>query len=963
VPYNDWLALLSPLRERGAGSLRSLERAMRERGANPHAVRNLVYRGVGTDRDRAALHGIIRDLYRQNALTAPPEPDAAPVESPELGLLGRSKRRAYRQFLAGIRAGRAPRIVVTGRAGVGKTLLIEHLERDVARLPQAPSVTRLLLGGEAGPALLTQGAESLRRLHAGLPYAVQAELQAEAAREVRANVRGVLLLRVTTGTLQGTAPREAGGGTVTLGAWAARHLFLSLPEGISALLALEDAADLPADWKGEVIPLKPPTAEEARRYLLARLPIAPHEADALLQAAGRNLDRLALLAAVRGLTHDADLQAVERVLADPDVNALLTALAAVLPEGETATSRAALEAALGRSLGALPAHARALLEEVSADAPRPVSRALLSRVRPHLDPLAVRAAHLRAAQSAQADLTASEHEAQRAAAAERAARHLVNADAWEELVRFMDGPGGRADVVASAWQRGRRVTRGGVRERLARVTVRYHASLGRYDHPDARDALSVLLESPHEDTRAWARVKLAESAVDRGAFDAAESQLASRDVRAAVGASRDADLRADAALVQAAVARWRGDLSGAHDACERALNAASGHAVGRARLWRGLIAKDRGDWHAALRDLSGVPDRDPLLRARARYQEGDLRLRLGQPVAAVAALQDAAATLAREGAPPEERARVEARLGTALRRLGRVGEAWARVSDAASLLHDLEPVVTARILSETVPVHLALGRWDAGLRAAMASLEWLARPSDRHAEAEYRARRARYRAGLAYLARGLGRAYLPPLPGATVDNADLQAARAFLTRTIELPAGDADRERTLRLDALLSRALAEPDAARARADVEAAVAETDLPYSEAQARASLAEALLRAGCRERALGEVNRAHALLRRVSATGDADPGLWATLLALEARATLPDEPQPSRTIEWLRATLRDPLLTPFREGVLHAAGTELEGLGERVAREVLRSVGIPEHLRELRPSDALRLMPDSS
>ena len=120
-------AHLPPTREEGQaggrgvrGSLRWLEAEMRARGANPAAVRNIVYRDVGTPRDKALLRGILTDLAREAGRpleaalsdTAPPAPLPA-----ELELLGRAKKRAYKQFLAGVRGGRSPRLIVTGRPG------------------------------------------------------------------------------------------------------------------------------------------------------------------------------------------------------------------------------------------------------------------------------------------------------------------------------------------------------------------------------------------------------------------------------------------------------------------------------------------------------------------------------------------------------------------------------------------------------------------------------------------------------------------------------------------------------------------------------------------------------------------------------------------------------------------------------------------------------------------------------
>lgn len=948
---------------------------MRARGASPHAVRNLVYRGVGAEGDRLALFSILRELHQEIGL-APPQ--AVHSQAPaELSLLGREKRRAYRQFLAGVRAGRAPRLIVTGRAGTGKTLLIEHLERELLRGDLVPGVTRLLLGDEAAPALIEHGAESLRGLHAGLPYSVQAELQAQGAREVCQKLQGVLLLRVVSGVLKGTPPRLPDGTQTTLPDWALRYLFQELPPGVAALLALQDADDLSGEHTAEVIVLKPPTTEESRRFLLSRAALAPQEADEVLRAAGRNLDRLALLAAVHGLkplpgkraaTEDAarDQQLAQRILADPDVLDLIVALCASLPDGETSVRRDVLEAALGRPLTRLPPHARALLEEINAQEPRPVSRALVPAVRDRLDETALRAAHERAAR---AYGEAARHDAgARRVLEARRLWHLTEAGAWNDVVAMATGAGSRGDLIAGVWPRVRRQLRGDARLTLAQTTVRHYASLGRYDHPDARDALSVLLEAPDALVRAWARLKLAESAVDRGAFDAAGAQLDTSDVQDALSCGGSeagaSELRADAALVRAAIARWRGDVSGAAGACDEALAAAPAASLDRVRLWRGLIAKDRGDWNEALRDLSAVSQgegsghtSDPLLRARARYQEGDLRLRLGQPVTAEAALSQALAALTREGAPADERARVQARLGTALRRLGRVGEARAHLSEAAGLLPDLEPVVTARVLSEAVPVDLALNRPDAGLRGATAALAWLERPSERSAEAAYRARRARYRIALSYLTRGLGRPYLPPLPGARWDNADLQRARELLDNTLAVLGEGADRDWTLRFDAYLSRALAECDPGKAADDITRALELVDHPYAEAQVRAARAEVWLRAGNAERALGEVNRAHTLLRRVALGTEPDPGLWAALLALETRASLLDGAPAGPTLRWLREALREPLLTPFREGVLREAGEALEGLGLAASRELLREVGLPRYLDDLRPADALR------
>lgn len=240
-------------------------------------------------------------------------------------------------------------------------------------------------------------------------------------------------------------------------------------------------------------------------------------------------------------------------------------------------------------------------------------------------------------------------------------------------------------------------------------------------------------------------------------------------------------------------------------------------------------------------------------------------------------------------------------------------------------------MLRARLLSEGVPIRLALGQPDTALADAARALALLDRPGPRRAEAEYRTRRTHYRVALAYLTRGLGRPYLQPFAGARRDHPDLAHARA----------------------------LADPDPATALGDVTRALDMTDHPYAEAQARALLAETLLRAGQEGAALAQINRAYALVRRVQAglpgTSDADPGLSAQLLALEAQATILDG---EATLRWLRVALAEPTLAPFRPGVWREAGRVLE---ERHPHPemVLRALHPGWEAGTLRVRDALTLL----
>ncbi|MBB5233409.1 hypothetical protein [Deinococcus budaensis] len=944
------------------GSLRWLEAEMRARGANPASLRNIVYRGVGTAADKAALHAILAELAREAGRPlAGGGPARAPDPlPPELELLGRSKKRAYKQVLAGVRAGRAPRLIVTGRAGAGKTILLDHLERGLAGLEGAPRVRRLHLSGDA--------AEGLGLTRGGTSFAQQAQAQADAARAVWPALPGVLLARVTADLhFGGQPPRSAEGTPLSAAAWAAEHLLRRAPAGVAVLLALEDAAGVPQGL-AEVIELRPPTPLEARAYLMARLGVGREQADALVRETGRHLDRLALLGGSG--THGA---APERLLADPDVRRLAAALAALAPGGEDAVSGVALAAALGQPLAELPPHARALL---APQGPGWTPLPALSAASAHLPPAEQGAARRR--------LLAAPPDPDLAPARLAA---LAALGEWEALAAQVAARPDEARHLPPLWPQVRSGARGAAREALARAVAAHHAGRGEYDEPRARDALFTLLESPTPAVRGWARVKLAESSVDAGNFGAATAQLAHPDLGAApAGPPGDwspdwlpdrpphwtadwaAAAQADALLVQAALARWQGDLGAATRAVSDPRTAPGGP---RAHLWRGLIAKDAGDWEAAVRHLHLVPQTSPLLSARARYQEGDLRLRLGQPRAALAALEDAAARLEAAGGGAEERARALARAATALRRLGRPAEGRRLLRRALALLPDeadgaslweggrADAVLRARLLSEGVPLHLALGRPDEALADAARALHLLSRSGPRRPEAAYRTRRTGYRVALAYLTRGMGLPYLQPFAGPERDHPDLAHARALLDAELSRPAAASDREQLLKFDLYLSRALADPDPASAREFTARALAMADHPYAGAQAGALHAEALLRSGQSEAALAQINRAHALVRRMSSglpgLPDSDPGLTAQLLALEARATMAGG---EATLRWLRDALTDPALAPFRSGVWREAGRALEA-GHPHPEAALRALHPGWEAGRLRVRDALRLL----
>ncbi|THF88359.1 hypothetical protein E7T09_03905 [Deinococcus sp. KSM4-11] len=942
----DWKNVLADLRRRlpppasgrqQRGSLRWLEAEMKARGANPAALRNIVYRDIGTAADKTVLHQIFSDLALEvgSVLPGHDQPAAPPGLPDELHLLGRSKKRAYKQFLAGVRAGRAPRLIVTGRPGAGKTVLLDKVEE--ALVERGIPVTRLGLTGDASQLLPFDASP-------GASYAVQAQAQVDALRAVLPD-SGAVLVRVTDDlTFAGQPPRAPDGTQLSPAAWASTTLFACVRAGVSILLASESRRGL-ENTPVEVIDLRPPTTAEARVYLMGSLGVTQTEADVLVRETGRHLDRLALLVRLRSGDTDAG-----NLRSDPDTRRLVEAAAALdgvmLGEPDAPWPEPLLHAALGMGAQALPPHARALLRRTDdgGSLSTPVLRAAWATT----PRAATRAVYERIAAINDASLTRY-----RLAA-------LAQLSDWPALTTAIQDHPDDARYLPPLWPLIRRATSLTHRERLARAVVTHHAGRGEYSEPRLRDALFTLLESPRDPVRAWARVKLAESSLEGGGMESARRQLEHPDVSLMDAADPwSVAAQADALLVEAALARWQGDLAAATRAAADPRTAVGGP---RAQLWRGLIAKDAGRWDEAMRELRAVPASSPLLSARARYQEGDLRLRVGQPQAALDALLDAAARLVAAGGADEETARVLARSATALRRLGYPARAAGQLEQALALVpyeerRRADSISRARLLSEGLPILLALGRPDEALVQGMQALDLLGRSDARPAETRYRERRTRYRLALASLTRGLGVPYLQPLSGPTHDHPDLQHARHLLDELIGETTGSTDRESILTFDMHLSRALADPDARAALGSCDVALGLATHPYEEAQARAQRAETLLRQGQPGDALAEINRAHVLLRRVQGTdalAQPDPGLMAQLVALEARATISDG---LKTLSWVREMVQEPALQPFRAGIWRETALALEAACPE-ARQIVHAF-LPDQINgHLRPSDALRV-----
>lgn len=329
------------------------------------------------------------------------------------------------------------------------------------------------------------------------------------------------------------------------------------------------------------------------------------------------------------------------------------------------------------------------------------------------------------------------------------------------------------------------------REALAAALVRYRAVLGQYAHPEVEEALALLAQAEDPRLRASARIKAAEAKADAGLYKEAEALLPPEEEFPLL----DETARAEGLLVRAAVERWKGDYEKAARYAERAAElSVAPFLKDRVQLWRGLVAKDLGRYEEALTALAQV-GHDPLLLGRARYQMGDLLMRLGSPEAR-ARMEEGLKALEEAGAPQDEVARVRARYATLLRRLGLYPEAEAAIRRA--LEEALDPFTRARVESEAGILQAAQGRPLEALALLSRAEAYFRTTGERPKEARYRHLRTLFRLAAAYLLLETGTPYRPPLLGGLKAP---EAKRLLWDLLAKIPEEATDRYTALRLDA------------------------------------------------------------------------------------------------------------------------------------------------------------------
>lgn len=1037
------------------GSINWLRMQMALREANPNVVRNIIYRNKGKLADKRVLYNILNELWESAGRPPLQAPELAELhdergtEEEALRLLSPEKRRAYRAFVSAVRGGQHPKLLVVGRPGSGKTLLSDYIQQAVTLLGRTP--IRLELGGSDLGVSLGRLAQMLgvpaelfetRLIKIGLAsaFAVQADAQAEVARvildAVKAQEAPVVLLHISlTAVAQsdtlGMAPLRLNTPEVPRVS-AAEWLWQALLEPLSRLPKLSllvTMAELPrraAQQLGqfeEPFRLSPPSASEAKRFVRARLPhLSPPQQEAIVQRVGRSyedLRTLTLLAETREATpseegleaHLAQLSSLVETAGDKRLRNFLAVLAVLsLPEFPTLDGAilARLRPAPWQEINPLE---RAFLDAVPGerDSWRCFSRQLARMLRQRLsasDPALYQELHRQAAAAYQEAALAEP----RSEAAARHLHHLFEARDWAGLEQWLKERSIQQSLLQRLWQAAMAELSGAALEGLALQIASHYVRLGRFDHPDAALALTLLAAATDPTVRTWTQLKRAEGEVLKGRFEQAEALLS------AAPPSDDPLLRAEIALLNANIARWRGQLTQAAELIEQGARllpqipaastasprrfadtaspfgmnpqgnprrfadtvsprrftaAAKWLAEAKLAVWAGLVAKDRGDLEAALHEFGRVDPPDDLIRARVAFQKGDVLLRLGRFDGALGELNLAVALSSESEAPRHEQARYLARRATLQRRRAEFARAAddfgaaLAVLEAAAHLSPLELAFErAKVMDEQALYHLAVGRFDDAIGTLQHNLDTFERYQAEHqVNATFRRLRSRLYLALAYWCRGVGQPYHPPLLRGLEPLPDAPYIRHAQTLLAELQTRLQPSDPCLSPLGGLFWELASLLAATPEAAVLSAQEGLNLaryPYQRATAQTVLATALLRSGRRHEAGQALTAAKAAVAEAERPDEqSDSGLLAWLSALELRLALA-EGQFKAAVNTLLHSLEPGPLAPYHEALIRVFGEAVELLpnAELANEQLARLLPLPISPGSLRLPDELVL-----
>ncbi len=836
------------------GSINWLRKQMELKGANPNVVRNIIYRDKGKLVDKRALYETIKELWQKHSNQPLQVPELEVLFSTSLNteqeiahLLGREKRRAYSSFLSNMRANNYPKLLITGRPGSGKTLLLDYIQQALEMPPKAvEKVYRFEFSSDDLVASLSKIAFALgvsedhfesKLLKTGLSgaYAVQADAQADIARLILDAIKQqgqsmVVMIHISQGVSEIDHLANSALRLNTLDVPrvnAAEWLWISLIEPLSKLphlaLLVSTVGLTPRSLSQmgefeEIIKLSPPTTVEARRFVKLRLPkLGSHQQEAIVQRAGRSYEELrtlTLLAEIREASptarlednqeHVKQLSQLYKTAGDPHLRDFLSALAVLsLPEYPS-FSKHALQTIRQqlRPQDDINLIEQSFLDPIPGqeDMYRCFSRQLARQLRQDFEQEASEAyknLNLKAAAYYQKD-------ANKEPSTNKAARylyHLFEARDWITLEAWLRQWSIPQSLLRRLWQVAlEELTEGQIFEAIARQVASHFVRLGSFNHPDAIKAFEVLAESEDNDIRSWTLLKRAEGAVLKGQIEQAENLLKGWQ------GSEDAILEAEYKLIQASIARWRSQLQKAAELVKNEAkpllktisnNDTAGRLVhAKASVWAGLIAKDQGQLEEALEEFREGHSGDDLIEARLTFQIGDIQMKLGKFDQALTALDQAVSRSYRSEALIQEQTRYLARRGTLHRKQANFAEAHDDFQAALSVLQREDTSIKglerdfwlAKLKDEYALYLLAKADFDRAIFTLSENQAVFERyQRENKVDASYRLLRSSLRLALAYGCRATQQAFSRPLEK-TVDNAinpkDLRHAQQLVSNII-----------------------------------------------------------------------------------------------------------------------------------------------------------------------------------
>ncbi len=836
------------------GSINWLRHAMERRGANPNVVRNIIYRDKGRLHDKRELYLILEDLRSQLGLPGVQDEELVQLGTPYAAaelevdqVLGREQKRVYRALVGGIRAGKHPKLLVTGRAGSGKTMLADYVQQALelgdqpglrvhrAHFPSADLDEAFVrLAQELGmPSGLMES--RLVRIGTAGPFAVQADAQADVVRLVMDHLRSlegpkVLLLHLSHGL---GSPGRLGSQPLRLNTpdvprvSAAEWLWATLLEPLTRLAETSiyvSAVEVPPVAHDHAVayegPLRlaAPTTAEAKRFVASHGPELPETVqEEIVARAARSYEELrtlTLLTLARvhapegGSGTDPALEQLSALVepgVEQRVRAFLAALT-VLSSGEQHELGGSDIAEVARAL--VPGDRRKALSqfELSFLDPLPsrpgtyrsFSRRLVRLVEDRLgrsDPQLLRAAHAAAAASvaegAAADPTSR--------TAQRHLHHLLEARRWDDLLAWCETRPAPYTLLTGMWEAAQLELEGEPLAAVALAFARQMMRLGAFEHVETVRACELLARSSDPLRRGWTSLMRAQAEIAAGRFERAEVLLA-----ASEDGGDDPVLAAERDLTAASVMRWRGELERAAqvvaDVASRDASdfAPAGSLARRAlrtssAVWAGLIAKDGGDLAGSLTQLWAEDTGGDLMGARLAFQRGDVALRLGLFDTARRELDHGLEAAATYSGLPQERARFAARRATLARVTGDLQDAdhWF---DVARALTEEGPgdrldvaFALARVEDEAAYSALAAGAHESAIVAVTTAIATFKEYQQRRdVDASFRIARAEVHLATAYAFRGLNVPFQRPLPliAAAPPGPDLSHALGSLTEAI-----------------------------------------------------------------------------------------------------------------------------------------------------------------------------------